>query len=156
MYRSGDAGESWSSSQAGIRAADVRDILIQNGTVYAATFGSLFFSTDSGSTWTQGVGINAPALNAVAALGSDLYIGTSHGSLDLQEVYRSSDGGITWAPTAGDLSGSSVRALAAQGSTMFAGTSGEGVYRTDDAGAPSGIAIRIDNPSLCVELRIEL
>jgi hypothetical protein len=135
MYRSGDAGESWSSSQAGIRAADVRDILIQNGTVYAATFGSLFFSTDSGSTWTQGVGINAPALNAVAALGSDLYIGTSHGSLDLQEVYRSSDGGITWAPTAEDLSGSSVRALAAQGSTMFAGTSGEGVYRTDDAGA---------------------
>jgi photosystem II stability/assembly factor-like uncharacterized protein len=49
-------------------------------------------------------------------------------------VFRSTDGGDSWAPANDGLTNTHVLALAASGTTLFAGTDG-GVFRSIDDGA---------------------
>ncbi|MBI2342452.1 MAG: hypothetical protein HYU98_06955 [Deltaproteobacteria bacterium] len=83
-------------------------------------------------TWTHlGKAIPFPALasGAVARLGSITYVGTYSG------VFKTSDGGTTWAPINNGLPGiSQVTALITVGQNIYAGLASEGVYVTTDGG----------------------
>lgn len=103
----------------------------------------LFKSTDGGATWqamSEGLAgaardIRAIALSPAFATDHTLFIATMGGP------YASTDGGATWQPRQVGLpSGGAVTAIALSpplsdgGRMVFAGTAGNGVYRSDNEG----------------------
>lgn len=98
----------------------------------AYSYPCLLVTTDMGRTWTQSRTGLAGAVNALAAApGSSglVYAGTANG------VFRSSDGGATWAVTG---LAAQTRALVldpGDPNTVYAGTYGSGVHVTTDGGA---------------------
>ena len=100
-------------------------------TFYAlAATGSVFKSTDTGSSWTALGGIaevNVIAVNPAAS--STLYAGTAHG------VVKSIDGGQSWSPAG--LSDVAVSVLAIDPhapSTLYASGAAGTIYRSVDGG----------------------
>jgi photosystem II stability/assembly factor-like uncharacterized protein len=94
----------------------------------------VYFSTNNGTSWSSRKN-GLPDDNAIYALlfdGADLYAGTVHDG-----VYRSSDNGANWNPANTGMDTFSqkfTRALAAVGSSLFAGTEG-GVFKSTNKGS---------------------
>lgn len=122
VFRTTDGGQSWTAS--GSFTQTVFDFAVMDNTLYAGAFGAVFRSSD-GLIWTS-VSAGLPAgrnVNAIEAVGNALVAGTSVG------VYRSTDGGQSWAPGNAGLPNNSqplVRSLAVSGDKLYLGTS---VYR---------------------------
>jgi hypothetical protein len=73
--------------------------------------------------------MSGPEVSAVSALfsnGSDLFAGTRAGA-----VFRAINQGEGWAAVNAGLTDLRVRSLVVVGATLFAGTSGSGVFVTD-------------------------
>ena len=112
-------------------------------TLYAGAFtGRLFKTINAGYAWDpieEGLPADTYFLNvAPSPVDSDLvYMGTTDG------VFRSTDGGATWAAGSAGLPATPVRALAAgQPSRFYLGTEGDGLLQSDDGGAtwqPTGL-----------------
>lgn len=103
-----------------------------DGVVYAGTYaGTILRSPDGGATWerwdTQYDGFSVFAMVADPARPGRLYIGGWNG------MYRSLDGGRSWAPFSEGLEPYGVFGLAItpDGRWLYAGTTGGGVYRRD-------------------------
>jgi len=118
----------WTST--GLSSGNVNTVFANGNTIYAGfnATGSLIVSTN------QGVNFNYDAtglvigsdVRAFAANSTDVFSGTTNG------VYRTSaTGPINWVKV---LDNVSCFALYTQGSTVFAGTMGGGVYRSTDNG----------------------
>lgn len=147
VYRSVNSGGTWSTFSGGLTtpaAKTVRAISTTPAGFFIGTQEGVFRA--NGSTWVpagQGSGAGRLSLSVQALLpvGTSLLAGTFAGG-----VYRTSDGGQTWAPPAagnGMPAGETVWSLQAVGPMVLAGTSG-GVYRSLDGGAswaPSGDGI---------------
>jgi len=151
LYRSGDAGEtwtrvfsptgttSWSLQSLGISPDFARDRLMFAGFVGVENFRR---SADGGATWhLSNLGL-PPGLiwGSAVSLSPDfnhdrvVYLGTDRG------VFRSDDGGVTWAklPNAG-LPQAGVLSLALSPNfsvdrTLFAGLAERGLYVSTDSG----------------------
>ncbi len=101
----------------------------------AGSDGYVYRSTDSGQAWVPvKLGDATEVRDIVAADDATLYAGTASKG----DVYKSADGGLTWANT-GELAGAvTVRRLAAASDgTVWAGTDWTGsfnVFRSTDAG----------------------
>ena len=76
--------------------------------------------------WVRTAGPEGAFVGSILASGSNLFAGTSAG------IFRSSDGGATWA--ASGLEGLNIQTFAVHGSSVFAGTSGNGVSFSTDGG----------------------
>lgn len=77
-----------------LEGADIRDYLWTGNTLYAASTGGVFKSSDKGLNWSYaGYGLaknNAPEVNSLALLNDTLFAGTAYG------LARSGNGGNTW------------------------------------------------------------
>ncbi len=100
----------------------------------AGTAGGVFISADNGATWTA-VNNGLPTIsdtntvvNSLAVIGNNLFAGTGHG------VYLSTNNGTSWKKVNNGLTGITVYSLAAKGTEIFAGTFGQGVFRSNDNG----------------------
>ncbi|MBD1209841.1 MAG: hypothetical protein H9535_15515 [Ignavibacteria bacterium] len=80
------------------------------------------------SVWQRTAGPNGGAVNCFTTLNSTIFAGTSGSG-----VYRSVNNGASWSPIGKLLSGSSIQALAASNSTLFAVVRGY-LVRSDDNG----------------------
>jgi photosystem II stability/assembly factor-like uncharacterized protein len=106
------------------------------GTLYAATSGGLYVSTDDGDHW-QARGSGLPQGDSVNALifGADmrtLLAGSAH-----HGAYLSHDRGASWTPANGGLpAGATVNALlrASAGGAVFAALDGAGIVASTDGG----------------------
>ena len=129
VFRSSDAGTSWTAVNTGLTNKYVRALAVSGTNLYAGVHNDgVFRSTDNGSSWAQinkSFGVGSSVL-ALAAFGSNLIVGTDGG------VFCSTDNGTTWGgapiPYAIGL------ALAVSGTSLFAGTS-SGLFLSTDAGA---------------------
>jgi hypothetical protein len=98
---------------------------------------SLYESFDGGSSWDPaalGLAAESDITDIVYCPTNDKLIYVS----DLKSgVYRSTNGGWTWIPVNDSLRTRAVNALAfsGDGSVLYAGTEGEGVFRLDGAGS---------------------
>jgi len=137
VYRSTDAGETWSPSLVD-RHSPVRDIALSahgDRTLFVATSTHLYRSTDAGAHW---VAVPSPPseeeILALAVSSRDparLYVGLAGGQL-----FRSDVGGTHWVRINAGLGRLSVRALAVdreREQRAYVGTS-TGVHGTDDGG----------------------
>ena len=130
-YKSMDSGRTWIASSAGLPGVPIMQILPSPGfstnhTVYAATAGNgIFESTSGGDSWTA-VEPSVPdaVVDALAwTAHGDLVAGTEHGIF-----MRDATG---WTPQGNGWDGyvaSLIDVISAQGETLYAGTTGQGVW----------------------------
>lgn len=127
IFRSDDRGRSWVSVNAGLGDPFVLSLAaMEDGTVYAGTFrAGIFRSQDKGKSWhAVNDGLHRLEIKALLIAGGTIYAGTGDG------VYRLDGGEHRWVPVSKGLSETLVHSLAlASDQTLFAGTSGRGVYR---------------------------
>jgi photosystem II stability/assembly factor-like uncharacterized protein len=154
IFRSDDDGDSWIEVNAGLpvfqgRFPQFTSFVGLGADICASSLGfqsgvpearGIFRSADNGFSWAQLGGLLAdnrpvPALvnmggDLVAALGcpgtTHFFPGCSKDPAD--GVYRSSDGGSTWVRMGASLDGVPVTSLHRQGSSLFAGSSGQGAW----------------------------
>jgi photosystem II stability/assembly factor-like uncharacterized protein len=137
VLKSSNGGTVW--TDGGLTGRQVYALAIDpRGTLYAGTDEGLFRGT--GGTWTSigptilGV-VSSPGILALAidpSAPATLYAGTSGAG-----VFKSRNGGVSWAAVNAGLIASSVQALAidpSTPSTLFAGTRGGGVFLSRNGG----------------------
>jgi photosystem II stability/assembly factor-like uncharacterized protein len=152
LYRSGDAGATWtrvfsptSTASWGLQSLAISPDLARDRLMFAGFVGAENFrrSADGGATWHPSVRGLPPGLlwGSAIALSPDfahdktIYLGTDRG------VFRSDDGGVTWAKLPnGGLPEAGVLSLAlspnfSSDRTVFAGLGDRGLYVSTDGGA---------------------
>ena len=102
-------------------------------TIYLGSSSKVFKSTDVGATWIDvSTGLGNGGIQALLFDGTNLFAGTP---ADSAGVYRSTNGGTSWDPAAAGLPiGKIMRSLISFGAYVFAGTEGDGIYRSSDHG----------------------
>ncbi|MCP4567028.1 MAG: hypothetical protein GY841_05545, partial [FCB group bacterium] len=98
LYKSTDAGETWSFSDSGLTAnANIADIAVNpsdNNIVFAATDAGIYRSTDGGSTWVVSAGVDS--ISFPRDIEFDAH---DHNVIHVASwggIYTSTDGGISW------------------------------------------------------------
>ena len=104
----------------------------------SALNGSVDISTDNGLSWTERDTSFVQNVNCFTSIDRIVFAGTDNG------VYLSTDNGISWSAANSGLSygnydsiyghAPQVMRLLTQGTTLFAGTTGEGIFRSDNNG----------------------
>jgi photosystem II stability/assembly factor-like uncharacterized protein len=141
VFRTTDGGTTWTPLSAGLPALPVLDLAIDpsNPSVIFAGLagGSVYKSTDGGLSWVSsaaGLDPNGTARSIVVdpANSQIVYVADSFSG-----VYVSTDGGGTWQAINEGLDHRAVNVLALSddGTVLYAGIEGAGVYRL---GTPSG------------------
>ena len=134
LLRSTNDGVSWSNVTNGLPQNDVRVIAISpTGTFFASDYGSIYRSSDSGSSWAlvrNSSGGSSGGIQTITFSPSRVYAG---GSIDW--LYYSTNDGInwTWVGSSGLAHAPMTLAVNSSGD-VFAGTSGWGVYKSTNGG----------------------
>jgi photosystem II stability/assembly factor-like uncharacterized protein len=144
VLKSTDGGRSWTQTNSGLRTLDIRSIAVSPTSpeiLFAgAENGGLYRSADGGSSWKQ----SAAGMDPQGTIRGIVFDPTDTTVLfcgDLRTgCYRSSDGGQTWVKINDGLRTRAVKCLAisSDGSTLYAATEGEGVFRLDLRTASGG------------------
>ncbi len=134
VFRSTDNGGTWTESSTGLTNAYIRSLGLFGTDLFAGTgwynetnisSGGIFHSADLGATWAA-VNAGIPMsghdttkyvlIDCFASIGSTIFAGSCFGG-----VFRSTDNGSTWSPISTGLPGGGVRALAADGASLYSG-----------------------------------
>jgi photosystem II stability/assembly factor-like uncharacterized protein len=146
VYVSTDTGMNWSSVNSGLTNLNVTSLGVCGYYLFAGTGesganGSLFRSTDGGSSW-NGV-LDVFSTNFYSATSSIVASGTNiFAANDTFGIFRSTDSGATWHDASTGLSNSHVLVLAANDDLIYAGTRGGGVFLSTNNG---DIWIQVDS-----------
>jgi len=120
----------WIAINTGLPSAEtkVRAIVEKDGEIFVGTNGGVFQM--NGYDWIQkNTGLTNTNVTALASIGGFLFAGTSQGSVG--GVYISSDNGNNWTLSLNDAWINSFLTL---GSNIFAGSVGNGVWRSTNYG----------------------
>ena len=116
----------------------VNQLLVVDGTLYAATAAGIWRTVDKGNTWLGE--LNSYSVNSVAAMNSTLYVATGS-----QKMFSSDDGGVTWMELSraglntGEYGRTYLGNLYALDGALFVSSSTDNetvqtLYRSDDGG----------------------
>src|SRR5439155_11460326 len=146
VFKSSDGGASWSAAQNGLAGVYVNTLVIDPGDhsiLYAASMNGLFKSTDAGANWRIVPGGVADIFDLViAASNPRIMYASAYGSDYDTMVFKSEDGGASWARFEIGLPPDPVSALALEPNNpniIYAAVSG-GVYKSTDGAASWGQA----------------
>jgi photosystem II stability/assembly factor-like uncharacterized protein len=130
IQTSTDNGASWSFEPFSNGAYSFSS---NGSTIYLGSNSKVFKSTDVGASWVDvSKGLGKGGIQALLYDGTTIFAGTP---ADVAGIYRSTNGGTSWDSTAGGLPvGKTIRSLISFGAYVFAGTEGDGVYRSSDHG----------------------
>jgi photosystem II stability/assembly factor-like uncharacterized protein len=133
VFRSIDNGASWQPANNGIGNDGITALAAVGSTVWAVGSNFIYFSTDGGNNWTIDNDTQYRNHFCLTAAGSNLYAGAFFG------ISRSTDSGANWTFIPIDFpTFCHVSAIAADGATLYAGTSGYpgvGIYKSLDNGS---------------------
>src|SRR5262245_8488971 len=130
IQTSTDNGASWNFEPFD----DGANSFSSNGsTIYLGSNSKVFKSTDLGATWIDmSSGLGNGGIQALLYDGTTVFAGTP---ADAVGIYRSTNGGQNWEPAATGLPiASEIGSMIAFGGFVFAGTQGDGIYRSSDHG----------------------
>jgi photosystem II stability/assembly factor-like uncharacterized protein len=151
FHTSTDNGASWNFEEFsdGAYAFSASD-----STIYLGSSSKVFKSTDIGTTWINvSTGLGNGGIKALLFDGAALFAGTP---ADAVGIFRSTNGGTSWDPSAEGLpSGKTIRSLISFGAYIFAGTEGDGIYRSSDHGN-TWTKTDVNNSSLAHQLVLAL
>ncbi len=129
IYRSPDAGLTWTKSQSEARGVLALDPSNSN-TIYAGSQ-AVYKSTDGGNSWTKSSQGLAGTCTDLLAFSNRVYFASNLG------ISKSEDGGASWQESHDRLIASTIPVLAVAPSspnTIYAGIAGGGMYKTTDFG----------------------
>lgn len=141
VFRSQDDGRTWQAMNNGLTDLRVSQMaLTPNGDLYAGTEGSMFRSQDNGENWTEisdGLADDLVRVTSIVFTAEgEVYTMTYHGKPDrVEHVYRFDSVQQRWDPLPDVSDGLSDLAINTRG-YLFAGTYGDGVYRSDVSLSP--------------------
>ena len=135
LYKSIDGGVSWDLTNSMLPKLPVLALTItpsDPSTLFAGLFhGGVYKSTDGGGTWlSSSAGMNPEeSISGIAVDPFDSQL--IYASTWMNGVYLSKDGGVSWSEMNTGLSHHAVNALflSKDGSVLYAGIWGDGVYR---------------------------
>jgi hypothetical protein len=140
VYKSTNDGQTWTKTSTGLPGGSLFPSgLAGDGTTMftalssfndnvAATF---WKTTNGGASWqSAGTGLTATLVNDLATTPGSVWVATNAG------VFRSTDGGATFAPFNKGLNNTNVYRVATNGTALFAGVyaNANGVWRSTDNG----------------------
>jgi photosystem II stability/assembly factor-like uncharacterized protein len=145
VFLSTTGGTTWNAAGPGMTDLHVRVLAFRKDTLFAGTLGGGFFvSGNGGTSWSPGnAALAGTSVLSLAFLGSRIFVGTYSG------LFLSPDNGRSWKlidprgtqPSAlhadagmGVQAPKTIYALAVQGTDVFLGMHGEGVFHTTDGG----------------------
>ena len=119
VYRSTNSGDSWTDVNTGLITTKVHSLISSSTTLYAGVWGGIFQSHDSGNSWTALS--RGSACFSLLLSETKLYAGGGNhvGCYDLVK------GSWEWVPVGMGW----IRALAINGTNLFAGSEGSGAFR---------------------------
>lgn len=150
VFRSTDGGGSWTAVNDGLTDKRVATLLVDHGSLFAATAVGVFRSMN-GAAWSK---VFSKGATAIVSDGTALFASNT-----FDGVYRSSDGGATWATANTGLTNMKIGSLSAVGSSLFAlpwfycddpegtiflSTNGGAQWQAIDDGLPVGAANECD------------
>lgn len=136
IFRSTDDGMTWRPVGNGLAGKPITALASSGNALVAGTDRSssepaLYRSTDTGATWTPVQGdFGSARIVALTVEGGDLFAATA------TAIYRSADHGATWSILSPAPYGRTFSTLMVRGSTVYAGTPENGVFR---ASVPAGV-----------------
>jgi len=130
MFVSANNGTSWTAVNTGLSIDNIVFISVIGGTIFVGTDNSgslLFLSSDNGSSWSSvSTGVNF--FTSLTSSGSDIFAGTYGGTVSL-----STNNGSNWSNASTGITATIVRAIAACGTNIIAG-SDNGVFLSSNNG----------------------
>ena len=139
MFRSSDNGDSW--TEISLMDYGILSLAVNGENLFMGTYGGLFVSQDSGSTYfPRGKPLTDPNISALATIDSSLILAGTQGG----NVFLSMDKGINWVQRSGI--GDQIQAFTKNGNTLFVGDNNGNIFRSTDTGnnwmeSDSGLAI---------------
>ena len=145
VFKSEDSGDTWSAVGASFFGDGdfINDLIVlENGTILAATNDKIAESTDGGENWSNNT-TDFGGWRIYQSDNDDVYVIVS------EAVYRSTNNGDTWSdisPDPGSLPGGSARAILRTegGSLLFVGGQGVILRSTDNGSTWSSIDVSDD------------
>jgi len=141
IFLSTNRGMTWTPINTGLSDLNIYTIAVKDSDVYAASFGPLFRSSDYGSNWTELE--SSHSIFVLAISDTNLFAGTLGAGILL-----STDRGDSWSmanqgfPIHLNISFfdttwtySDVNCFTINGTKLFAGTSGDGIFLSTNNGA---------------------
>jgi hypothetical protein len=130
---SSNNGLTWSSVNMGISNPPLTCLAVSGRNIFAGVWGiGVLFSSNNGITWksiNNGlVGLTNMAVSSIVVSGKYIYIGTTVG------VFCSTQTDTNWSATNIGLSNKNITSLALNGTTLYAGAQGSGIYSSNDFG----------------------
>ena len=144
LYLSIDAGETWTplDTIVGMKGSSFGSAIViptlvslfDNGAslfagIWNAYPGGVYVSTDHGISWNVADSSFIESVNSFTSIGGTIFAGTNHG------VFLSIDQGKIWTAGNTGISNYQVWSIAHLGIYLYAGTTGEGIFRSNDNGA---------------------
>jgi len=127
VFSSTNDGTDWTEVSTGLTNNGILSLLVDGTNLFAGTQDGVFLSSNNGGSWTGvSTGLTDTWINALAVSGTNLF------AADFG-VFRSTDNGANWIKACPSFS-LYTHALYVQGTNLFAGTNGTGVYLSTDNG----------------------
>ena len=123
VFLSTDTCKNWNPLNNGLTNRAVKALAISGANIFAGTnFGGVFLSTDNGLNWNaMNNGLTDTFINSFAISGTNIFAGNGEG------IFLSTDTCKSWT-SVGQFNGN-VLALGVSSTSIFAGTSGSGIWR---------------------------
>ena len=131
VFISSDNGQNWNAANNGIQREGASVLAVNGSKLFAGLYQKgVYVTSTNGTSWTQkNTGLSNFVFSSLYAVDSQLYTGTPDG------IFYSPNGGNSWSlKNTGIPATYTTYAFANMGDTVFAGTYGMGLYRTNDTG----------------------
>lgn len=140
VYRSGDNGATWIESSQGLpRFSSIGGFVAKGSSLFVEISNVIYVSADNGQNWNRAGTVpreNFSSVGVLAVGGRNLFAAVNaFGSSN--KLYRSADDGQTWTPVVNGLPEnpfSQITQIVANGNTLYAVLSEEGIYRSFNDG----------------------
>jgi len=127
LFRWDKATRDFTLSNTGINSARVYALALFDSTLYAATHGGAYYTSDDGESWTEIPEVQNLYCDAFTQLDTTLYMGTSNG------LFAKSVHSDNWIPSDSGLTSKVVWALETVDTLLYAATD-NGLYKSVDRG----------------------
>ncbi len=118
VWRTSDAGVNWAESNTGLRANQINGLFGEDSYVFAACEAKGFFRTsDHGSSWLEiDTGITKyHGWFSIIKTNAGSYLG----GCGISSIFRSTDGGLHWSPTSGNVTTGTMGFTTGGGDTVY-------------------------------------
>lgn len=134
IYYSADSAKSWTN--IGLKNNLINSIAVNNGTLYACSFETIYVSTNLGASWTE---ITDPKnkltkqnINSIAFLDNEIYISSKSINTNKFAIYKLDNSAKSWVKMATNSENLNIYELVVFDNSLYATSETQGVLQSTD------------------------